>query len=345
MARKRLTPANPEYLAGGTGAPETKSLFRLNTNPPPNPPIAQVAGESAASSALRELVTDMEKARAEGRIVLRLALDQIAAEHLVRDRMQTDKEEMQSLIRSLRSHGQRTPVEVTETGGDPAYGLISGWRRILALQRLYAETGEDRYNSVLALLRRPADAADAYVAMVEENEIRADLSYFERARIAAEATKRGVFETEKKALLTLFASASRPKRSRIRSFIELYHALNGFLRFPSYIPERLGLALVEALRNDETVLRRLRQGLRRTDVQTVAEEQALLARLMKPVVGNPVEGGKADVPHAEHRKQELRPGVFLTRRTRASRLLLEISGPDVDEVLAERIAQVLKGEA
>ena len=97
-------------------------------------------------------------------------------------------------------------------------------------------------------MRRPETAADAYVAMVEENEIRLGLSQYERARVAALATERGVFESEKAALLALFATASRPKRSRIRAFLELYHALDGTLRFPAALPERLGLALVERLR-------------------------------------------------------------------------------------------------
>ena len=50
--------------------------------------------------------------------------------------------------------------------------------------------------------------------MVEENEIRVGLSYYERARIVAKAVAQGVFETEKQALQRLFHTASRPKRSK-----------------------------------------------------------------------------------------------------------------------------------
>ena len=129
--------------------------------------------------------------------------------------MAHDADEMRSLMKSIFDHGQRTPIEVTRIDGDHAYGLISGWRRLSALEQLKAQTGDAKFDTVLALLRQPKDAADAYVSMVEENEIRVGLSYYERARVAAEATKRGVFETEKAALLSLFASASRAKRSRI----------------------------------------------------------------------------------------------------------------------------------
>ena len=120
-----------------------------------------------------------------------------------------------------------TAQEVTPVRGALPYGLISGWRRLAALKALHAETGEARFATVQALVRRPETAADAYVNMVEENEIRLGLSHYERARVAARATERGIFESEKKALLALFATASRAKRSRIRAFLDIYHALDG----------------------------------------------------------------------------------------------------------------------
>ena len=116
---------------------------------------------------------------------------------------------------------------MTPLKGALPYGLISGWRRLAALKALHAETGEARFATVQALVRRPETAADAYVNMVEENEIRLGLSHYERARVAALATERGIFESEKKALLALFATASRAKRSRIRAFLDIYHALDG----------------------------------------------------------------------------------------------------------------------
>ena len=165
------------------------------------------------------------------------------------------------------------------TGALP-YGLISGWRRLQALKALHAETGEPRFATVQALVRRPETAADAYVTMVEENEIRLGLSHYERARVAALATARGVFESEKAALLALFATASRPKRSRIRAFLEIYHALDGVLRFPAALPERLGLALVERLRAGAGP--RIAAALAAAAPATAEAELALLARLAQP---------------------------------------------------------------
>ena len=192
----------------------------------------------------------MARLRAEGRLILDVPLDKIARDHLIRDRTALDQEELRVLAKSIFSHGQRTPIELSElpAGSPQPFGLISGWRRVCALEMLHRQTGDARYANVLAIIRRPRDAADAYVSMVEENEVRLGLSYYERARIAARATELGVFETEKKALLTLFDSASRAKRSRIRQFLYIYHALDGKLAYPGAIGERMGLSVAMALK-------------------------------------------------------------------------------------------------
>lgn len=201
-------------------------------------------------------------------------------------------------------------------------------------------------------MRRPETAADAYVAMVEENELRVGLSQYERARVAARAVERGVFPDEKAALLALFATASRPKRSRIRAFLEIYHALDAELRFPAAIPERLGLALVEALRAGRGDA--LATALKAVAPATAEAELALLEGLVSPLEGS--AGGEevagaigADVPRAEHpagrpasatapvAARALAPGIALASRLGAGRLTLTLTGEGVDPALASRI--------
>jgi ParB family transcriptional regulator, chromosome partitioning protein len=269
--RKRLTPAQAGYLESETPVLETKSMGLA--------PIAQVAGETSAAAALQELAGEMQRARSEGRLIQDLPEAQIEAGYLVRDRMLADEDELRVLMSSLAARGQQTPIEVVQLR-EGRFGLISGWRRLTALRRLLAETGEEKFASVQAILRQPAGAADAYVAMVEENEIRVGLSYFERARVAAKAVEQGAYESEKAALLALFSTASRAKRSKIRSFLPLYHVLDAHLRFAHMIPERLGLAMAKALQADPGWAASVQARLAGAAPQDAAAEAALLASLL-----------------------------------------------------------------
>ena len=160
-----------------------------------------------------------------------------------------------------------------------------------------------------ALVRRPETAADAYVAMVEENEIRLGLSQYERARVAARAADRGVFDDEEAALRALFATASRPKRSRIRAFVALYHGLDAHLRFPAAIPERLGLALVERLREGRGPA--IAAALAKAAPATPEAELALLDRLARrrpAAAPRPRARGPRRSPRASRSRPGSRPG-------------------------------------
>ena len=302
MARKRLTPPNLGFLTAP--APEMKALSApfgaLSA------PIARVAGEASATAALRDLAEEMRSAREEGRLVQNLPLDAVEVDHLVRDRILLDPEEMAALRESLRARGQQSPIEVVDLG-QGSYGLISGWRRLTALRQLFEETGEARFSAVQALLRRPEGASDAYLAMVEENEVRVGLSHYERARIAAKAKDQGVFASDQAALRHLFATASRSKRSKIGSFVTLHRALGEALRFPASIPERLGLALAQALEADPVLAGALRQTLTETAAASAAAEQALLAAALQPKTGSDGANSAALPP------ETLAPGIWLQR--------------------------------
>jgi ParB family transcriptional regulator, chromosome partitioning protein len=351
--RKRLDPM-PSVLGLAERAPETKSMFSA-------PPIAQVAGEAAATSALREVAGELAAARAEGRMVQRLSLDQIEVDHLVRDRMQADDAEMEVLCASIRARGQQTPIEVVELPGG-RYGLISGWRRLQALQRLQAEPDAQpgKFDTVLALLRRPDTAADAYLAMVEENEIRVGLSYYERARIAARAAELGVYPNPQLAIRALFASASRAKRSKIASFLLIHAELDGSLRFASAIPERLGLSLSHMLEKYEGLGAQVRRDLARLKPASDEAEldvlnHALMTGVILPKSGktDPVIAEFADpaaetppvfqfLPAAPSAAAEVAPGIWLQQSGPLDRPKLTLSGPGVDATLRARLEAWLR---
>ncbi|WP_298854332.1 ParB N-terminal domain-containing protein [uncultured Ruegeria sp.] len=295
--RKRLTPARPDYLEDNRPVPGPTSMFSADT-PRAAPPVAQVAGATAAQAALEELSGELRAARAEGRLVQDLPLESIEETYLVRDRLAADDADMEALKESLKARGQQTPIEVVELA-EGRYGLISGWRRMSALRALAAETGEARFDTVRAFLRQPQSASDAYVAMVEENEIRVGLSYYERARIVARAAEQGVYPDEAAALRGLFASASRAKRSKIGSFISIYHALDDHLRFASAIPERLGLSIAKVLKEQAQAASLIAKALQKAEPQSGESEISALTRVLNSLGSNGVKPPAAEVPGKE----------------------------------------------
>ena len=330
--RKRLTPPRPDLLGAGTPAPETKSLGRA--------PIAHVAADAAAMAAIDELSRELESAREEGRMVLSLPLDAVRSDHLERDRIEAESEAQAALVQSIRARGQQQPIEV-QALPDGGYGLISGWRRLLALRQLHAETGEARFAQVQALLRSPADQAQAYVAMVEENEMRADLSYFERARIVRRAVATGVFESEKQALKQLFSGASYAKRSKIKSFLPVVDALDGALRFPARIPERTGLKLAKALVEDPGAADRIRAALEREQPQSPEEESRLLMRELAPKNQSLTSRSETDLPASKPSDpREVVAGI----RMSASPGRVMIEGPGVNAGLIDRLQTWLRSQ-
>lgn len=260
-------------------------------------------------------------------MILELPLDQVDATHLVRDRVELDADEMAVLTDSLRARGQQTPIEVVQLDAG-RYGLISGWRRLTALRDLVRE--DDRFGTVQALIRTPESASEAYCAMVEENEVRANLSFYERARIAVQAARQGIYPSPNEAVQGLFSAARASKRSKIQSFATLVDALDERLRFPSAIPEKLGLPLSARLQQDPGFKRRLTEALRKAHPTTAPEERAVLERaLQRPADGSEASSERALPPKAE----VIAPGLKLAVSDRR----VALSGKGVDEALVAEL--------
>ena len=329
--RKRLTP-NP--TPAPQRAPETKALANgwagVRTAP-----IADVAGASATQAALEEVAGEMTQARREGRLIQRIALDDIDETHLVRDRAFVDEGEMMALLQSLKARGQQTPIEVVALA-QGKYGLISGWRRLIALRRLRMETQSSDFTTALCLIRTPQSASEAYLAMVEENEIRAGLSFYERARIAARAAEQGAYPTARYAVKGLFANASAPKRSKIGSFLAIYDALDTALTFPAALSERMGLALSKALEADAALAGAITARLKAKPPKDAQAEQAVLGEMLAPAQGlRPA----SPAPVAAKPAQDIPQGGLCITRAKG---ILTLSGPDVTDDLMDALEDWLK---
>lgn len=319
--RKRLAPAQPRDL--GAAPLERKSMGGLT--PHPAPPISQVAGEASVAAALEEVTETLRRARAEGRMIAMVPLSQIDESYLVRDRIPADDEDMEALRQSLRARGQKTPIELVELGPGH-YGLISGWRRCQALRSIGAETAR-------AIITPPGDAPDIYAAMVEENEIRVGLSYFERARIVLKAVEAGVFHNQKQALNSLFSTASRAKRSKIKSFIPVVETLGDLLRFPTQMGERMGLKIAKALETDKAAAHRLRKVLQDAGHDSSEAEQIALDQSLKVGLDSVSRrSSSAKKPIHRHNVSPI-PGITVSTKGRSITLEGQRVDPDLYNAL------------
>lgn len=275
-------------------------------------PIAQVAAESAAETHPEGAEARAERARIEadaarlraaqdqGLLMVELPLEQIDEAAMIRDRMTMSEEAITELRESIAAHGLRLPIEVFELeqpGRDGArYGLLSGYRRYLAVRGLLDLTGADKYRVIRALIRPRADSGGAFVSMIEENEVREELSHFERGRIAVIAAKQGAFANTEEAVDRLYATGSKAKRSKIRSFALIFEELGDMLQFPERLTERRGLRLAAALRRGgEGELRNL---LSRHAPEDGEQEWAVIEPALRGLEDGPQDRSRGGRPKA-----------------------------------------------
>ena len=321
-------------------------------------PIATVVADSAGQSdpdlpeqraerARTEAdATRYRDARERGLLVVEIPVAEIDEKAMIRDRTVIEEEDQIELRNSIAAGGLRMPVEVFETGqadGQGArYGLLSGYRRLRAGRDLAAMTGGETFTTIRAIVRPQAEADRAYVQMVEENEVRADLSNFERGRIAVIAAMQGAFPDTQAAVNALFASGSKAKRSKVRSFALIFEELGDMLAFPESLTETRGLRLATALRGGAET--DLRAALSERVPQDAEEEWAVLeeviARSDAPV-RDPKRGGRprtAPVAGWLDDKTIRTSSGFVIRRGEDSRgAILRIEGRHMDRAMMETV--------
>lgn len=356
--------------------------FRRETSQPDGrraAPIAQVARETAAAldfsdpSALAARGQDAEdaerlrEAEAQGLLMLDIPLDQIQLDSMIRDRSVIDEDALRELRESILKNGMRMPIEVYQlaneahgvnaTGpavqgeGGPQFGLMSGYRRLHVMKQLHGEMGQGFFDTIRAVLRRPATDADRFAAMVEENEVRQQLSHFERGRIAALSAQQGVFANTEAAVAALFPVASKAKRSKIRSFAMIFEELGDILKFPENLREKDGLRIASALRDGREV--DLREALIPFQPATPSEEWLLLESALNGLEQSEARAARGGRPKAKPRTpgwsgqtRTLNNGIRLKKSEDAKGYVLHISGrtlpPDVLTEVVDRVAYLLE---
>ena len=272
-----------------------------------------------------------------------IPLDAIDA--IARDRTAADPAAFDELVNSITLHGLRMPIELfglaTDDPDAPVYGLISGHRRLAAFRHLRDLRPNGDFATIPALLRNPADIAGVYAAMVEENEIRRDLSPWERAAIAVTARDRGIFPTIEEAVDGLYPAATRQKRARLRNIAFLVQETDGLLTDPEGLNQNRLLRLHAAWTTGygeviETAL-----------TQTARRDAASQWEIIRPILA------EAEAPQPEYtakqrsegrprRVSRCRPGLTLRRERSPDGYVIHLTGRDASSIFVDRIFEEIE---
>lgn len=273
-------------------------------------PMAAAISENAA--ALSERQTAEAQIRAEndrlaheyvalkknGQIVGLVAIDDISADKLIRDRTETRDPELEELKASIRAVGLSNPIHVEEVEG--GYELIQGFRRLSAYRELLAETGDAVFARIPATLQAKGAQLDhLYRRMVDENLVRRDISFGEMAQLAMSYAAKGGRNISD-SIEILFASAGRQKRNYIGHFAHLLTVLGDALKYPEAVPRATGLSLVKLLESNPRFLGQLRAVLDSQPDRDATTELSLLRGAVSGGVAKP-KSAKPPAPKSSAR--------------------------------------------
>jgi ParB family transcriptional regulator, chromosome partitioning protein len=251
-----------------------------------------------------------------------IALTDIAADILPRDRSHADPAALDDLIRSITTIGLRQPIEVfglMQDDNQPhPYGLISGYRRLMAFRALGRST-------IPALCCNPTDIPAALAAMVTENEVRAQISPWEKGRLILRLIEEGTFPDASRAIDTLYPTASRQQRARLRGF---HHVVDTLADTPLRTPESLSTKRMDRL---ATALRlgggpAIIATLTAHATHALPQQWEALRPILNTILTEP-EPGLGPKPGRPRHALTLRQGMTLTRVRAPNGWIIRMTGP------------------
>ncbi len=288
-------------------------------------PMAAAISENADSlrarqSAAREirdendrLAHELVRLKKQGLIVDRIALDDVLADKLRRDRKPGPDPELEELKESIRDIGLSNPIRV-EPREDGRYELVQGMRRLTAYRELLRDTGDESYATIPAGIIAAGDPVESsYRRMIDENMVRKDISFAEMGdltRAYVDDPTNDCTDIDK-AVAVLFKSASYSKRSYIRAFARLMMWLDKALEHPAEIPRNVGVELKRRMDNDPALAGRIRSALLAQPGRDAAEELAILRGFL--------EGGSTPIPAPDSGA-----GGAKTRKSRRAKTTFEV---------------------
>jgi len=188
----------------------------------------------------------------------------------------------------------------TFTHTSEARSLPSGAREVIDYKVLLAETGDaDKWGRVPAgIVATGKPLHDLYRRMVDENLVRKDISFAEMAVLAQKYARDPETETNnvEDAVLVLYRSVGKQKRSYIRAFGQLLDLIGDALIYPEAISRNVGLALRKRLDEVPGTARALCAALQGLGAARSLEAEQDLLRLF---AGRAGAGQGAGVPRAK----------------------------------------------
>ncbi len=256
---------------------------------------------------------------------------------LIRDRTTLDPEALESLQISLLAEGLRQPVEVwalREPTQTRQYGLISGLRRLTAFRNLAGINPS--FDTIPAFMRSPADLPAAMAAMVTENEIRTQITPWEKGALIVSATKAQIFPTIDTAIAALFPAVSRQTRNRLRNYADVVDELGDALATPHLLTGQQIDRLAAALRGGLTAL--IHHILLEKRVKALPEQWAALLPTLNEAL-SPETDASGKTPGRPRRMMRLHQGLIIRREKIPHGWALRFTGPEarrggmVDDVM------------
>ena len=221
--------------------------------------------------------------------------DAIDESALPRDRAGLDAEPLDELVASLVANGLRQPIELwqlSEPRPPHAFGLISGFRRLAAFRSLHTTAADKtRWQAIPAFIRQPASYAAAFAAMVEENEVRAELSPFEKGMTLVTAVRCEIFPSVDAAIDAMHAGKPYHQRSRLRTLARFAAEMDGLLTAPEKLSQAQAFRIAAAF--DAGFGEVIDTALNESSLKDPATQWEIL----KPILAEAEDCARANKPH------------------------------------------------
>jgi ParB family chromosome partitioning protein len=256
--------------------------------------IGQVGAQMTQGFAAR--VEELERERAEGRVVLRLdpktvRFSQLANRHELS--LKASDADFRALKDDLRQNGQEFPIKVKAIEGDATheFEVVAGHRRLQACREL--DTERPGGFPVFAVLDGTAAELRAHaLKMYRENALRKDLSPYETGTMFRRWLAEGLFATQKELAETL--GLSTPTVSHYLAVADLPAEILRAFRDPRAISLRWVNELGPALKSHGKAV--LEAAGRLARMNPAPEPEAVLRELLAAAKGR---GRRAVRPEAE----------------------------------------------